>query len=650
MRLLVIFAVFLSLKIETSVNSFGQIGYINAPSAFNHQEGSVAFSLKRDYPNRNLNLTLSPFNWLDFTVFYVDIVNKEYPGGFKQSYKDKGFNLKFSLKEKGNWPAIAIGMNDIAGTGYFSSEYIVLTDFYDRFEYSFGVGWGEMTGGLRFRNPFIELDDKFQNRLSFTKDNGGTFSAENYFSGDDASFFAALSYAISRDSKLLLELDPINKNSRINYRENRSKYNIGFEKKIKNFDVGIFYNNGKYFSLQASASLNFLNYSPVNKIYPEKSPSNYNELNETLKKNSIGLKSINENEKYIRISVNQNSFTNQYEVNQIVYDNMRVLNKKKKDIQITQNYLDMEVVNVFYEGKRINNPRNEQYKDLNTVEGNALVFNKLNFPHISSNIFPTLRNQIASREGFIFSSLLLENNTEVLFSENLILLSNLKYSIYDNFDELYIEPVDIYPNEVRTDIKKYLNNFDNGIFLGRFELNYFKSFKNAHFFRLYTGLFEEMFGGYGVDYQYYPQGSFFSIGLESYFVKKRDYRMKLDFLDYSNHVNKLNFTAYEPRTKIKLKLSLGEYLAGDKGYTLDFSRRFHNGVEIGAFFTRTDVSFDQYGEGSFDKGIKFTIPFSLLGSDKRLSKYEWHPLTKNPGALLIKSVDITDELIRYRSY
>ena len=64
----------------------------------------------------------------------------------------------------------------------------------------------------------------------------------------------------------------------------------------------------------------------------------------------------------------------------------------------------MEVVNVFYEGKRINNPRNEQYKDLNTVEGNALVFNKLNFPHISSNIFPTLRNQIASREGFIFSS------------------------------------------------------------------------------------------------------------------------------------------------------------------------------------------------------------------------------------------------------
>ena len=139
---------------------------------------------------------------------------------------------------------------------------------------------------------------------------------------------------------------------------------------------------------------------------------------------------------------------------------------------------------------------------------------------------------------------------------------------------MHIEPVDIYPNEVRTDIK-ISNNFDNGIFLGRFELNYFKSFKKCTFFLPYTGSgFEEMFGGYGVDYQYYPQGSFFSIGLESYFVKKRDYRMKLDFLDYSNHVNRLNFTAYEPRNKDKVEAKSWRISCYDKGYTLDFSRRF----------------------------------------------------------------------------
>ena len=65
---------------------------------------------------------------------------------------------------------------------------------------------------------------------------------------------------------------------------------------------------------------------------------------------------------------------------------------------------------------------------------------------------------IASREGFLYGGLLLENDLELIFrKKNLIFLSNMqKYSIFDNFDELYIPPVDTYPNQVRSDIKKYL--------------------------------------------------------------------------------------------------------------------------------------------------------------------------------------------------
>ena len=51
------------------------------------------------------------------------------------------------------------------------------------------------------------------------------------------------------------------------------------------------------------------------------------------------------------------------------------------------------------------------------------------------------------------------------------------------------------------------------------------------------------------------------------------------------------------------KLSAGEYLAGDIGSTVEFSRSLSNGLEFGAFATFTDVSFEQFGEGSFDKGI-----------------------------------------------
>ena len=67
------------------------------------------------------------------------------------------------------------------------------------------------------------------------------------------------------------------------------------------------------------------------------------------------------------------------------------------------------------------------------------------FPYINNSISPVLRNFIASREKF-YGSILLENDTEIIFTERLQILANLKYSLYDNFQGLYLPPVDTYPN------------------------------------------------------------------------------------------------------------------------------------------------------------------------------------------------------------
>ena len=53
-------------------------------------------------------------------------------------------------------------------------------------------------------------------------------------------------------------------------------------------------------------------------------------------------------------------------------------------------------------------------------------------------------------------------------------------------------------------------------------------------------------------------------------------------------------------------------MAGDKGYSVEARRTFDNGFAIGAFFTRTDVSSEDFGEGSFDKGLFLRIPVHLL--------------------------------------
>ena len=65
-------------------------------------------------------------------------------------------------------------------------------------------------------------------------------------------------------------------------------------------------------------------------------------------------------------------------------------------------------------------------------------------------------------------------------------------------------------------------------------------------------------------------------------------------------------------------------------------REFNNGFKIGAYFTLTDVSFDDFGEGSFDKGIKVSIPLSwLTGKPSRKTVDRTiRPVTRDGGARL----------------
>jgi len=68
------------------------------------------------------------------------------------------------------------------------------------------------------------------------------------------------------------------------------------------------------------------------------------------------------------------------------------------------------------------------------------------------------------------------------------------------------------------------------------------------------------------------------------------------------------------------------------------------GVRFGAFATFTDVSAEDFGEGSFDKGIFFNIP--IYGN---LINYTWRPLTKDPGAKLVRKHTLHSLLVRFRS-
>ena len=190
----------------------------------------------------------------------------------------------------------------------------------------------------------------------------------------------------------------------------------------------------------------------------------------------------------------------------------------------------------------------------------------------------------------------------------------------------------------------YLKNFKNGVILGRSQFDFFQSINDSHHFQFTVGILEEMFSGYGMEYLWKSDNLPFALGFESFQIYKRDYDLGFGLLDYKNITSHINFY-YENEYILPFSahISFGEYLAGDIGYTFDISRRFNNGVVMGGFFTRTDVSKKDFGEGSFDKGIYFKIPIK-----DEWFNFSWRPLTKDPGAKLIRKNTLYDLLRKYR--
>ena len=154
------------------------------------------------------------------------------------------------------------------------------------------------------------------------------------------------------------------------------------------------------------------------------------------------------------------------------------------------------------------------------------------------------------------------------------------------------------------------------------------------FARLDAGLIEEMFGGFGGEIYYRPFESKFSVGLTMHKVKQRGFKQRFKFREYETETGHLGL--YYDFPQVTGSLLIGKYLAGDKGATLDLSRRFNSGFTLGIFATKTDLSAEDFGEGSFDKGFYFAIPTDLFYSsyEPGFISFGLHPLTKDGGAML----------------
>ena len=142
-----------------------------------------------------------------------------------------------------------------------------------------------------------------------------------------------------------------------------------------------------------------------------------------------------------------------------------------------------------------------------------------------------------------------------------------------------------------------------------------------------------MYGGASAEVLWKKPENPYAIGAELNYVQKRDRDDIFGFDDYSvltGHVSGyMDFG-----NGFHGQLDVGRYLAGDWGATVTLDREFNNGWRVGAYATLTDVPFEEFGEGSFDKGIRLSLPVDWFVGEptKETRNFNINSLSRNGGA------------------
>lgn len=669
-----------------SYSNYGTIGVIQMPNARMMPEGSLGFSWSDMDPYKRGSIVAYPFSWLEASYQYTDIGNALYSNiesfSGKQTYKDKSFDAKFLLlKETKYFPAIAAGARDLAGTGVFSSEFIVASKRVNNLDFTLGLGWGILNNNYTFSNPFTKLSDRFASR-NVNEGLGGNVNTDAFFAGEAGVFGGLEMYLPNmKGLRLKLEYDGIDytkegfpfgedsfKYAFRSVQPQESKFNYGFVFPFNdNFSIKLSYVKGNTlsFGFSIKGDLGSKNpvipktdpyvttqYADVVKDVTSKSESLvYLSTLRSLRSNSLFVQNAEVNESKLDIVFTQSkhssfaraagrAFTVLDEISPEYIDTFKVSN-----INGGVGMHSIEVKRDAFQRNKDSKLHKLAAKDIKisrykyTPEGYKYS-PKPTLPAFFYKLVPTVRSQIGGPDGFYFGDLRFSAHTETIFRKNLTLVTSASIGVIDNYDNLKLASDSVLPR-VRTDIVKYLKQ-SKDYSVRRMQLNYFLNPFDDIYTKLSGGLLEEMFGGVGGEILYRPFNKTWGIGAEIWRVKQRGYDEMFSFdpdRPYQTTTGHINLYLKEPRSQVMLTMRGGKFLAQDSGIYFDFSRRFKSGLRIGAFFSQTDISQAEFGEGSFDKGFYFYIPVDIFFDyhSKGNAAFGLRPITRDGAAILVHS-------------
>ena len=651
--------------IGTVTNRYGLPGAIDTPSAEMTPDATLGAVLGYSALGNTAGLSFQILPRVTGVLRYGKFDSTEEERGY---VRDRSFDIRVSLLDEspGGWrPAVAVGLQDAIGTGFYASEYVVATKTLSpRLRVSAGLGWGRLasSGGIGSL-----IDD----RGAPDDEEGGTLNTDQWFRGEAAPF---LNIQWKATDKLTLlaeysgddyacetgDADSCPRDVWLSDEEPLStNINVGLSYQAgQNYQIGAYVLGGKHFGIQASMTLNprqapfpsGLEKGPAPVRLrpavaadpdgwsgawaqdPTAQPAIQQALGDALRKEGQVLESMVLTANRAEVRIRNNRYVQQAEaVGRTARLMTRALPPSVETLVVTSVEGGMPVSSVTMRRSDVERLENTEVGQIASVaaltDADPRPAGLVRSPDVTPRFQWGLRPYLSTGlfdpdEPFRFEVGAAATASYELLP-GLTLKGTVRQRLFGNAEQ--DAPGDFTVDEYLALTDEEIAAENNGVYRVRSDGRMYSGNDkprvpeltlawNAHptstvYTRVTVGLLENMYGGVSGEVLWKPVNSPLALGAEINRVRKRDYTNAFEFLDYevtTGHVS----AYYEFGGGFVGQLDVGRYLAGDDGATVTLTREFASGWSVGAYATKTNLSAEEYGEGSFDKGIEIKIPLA----------------------------------------
>ena len=635
-----------------TAGNFGLPGVVDLPTARRFPDGELVVTqqLHKSLARSGISFQALPRVGVSFRY-----TGHGFDGGeaYGRINHDRSFDAHISVLDEGVYfPAISLGLRDFIGTGWYSSEYIVGSKSLGNLELTAGLGFGRLAGRNSFSNPLGIVSSRFDNREGNSVGRGGTLGTINWFQGDAAAFYG-IQYQVDEKVTLSAEHTSDTMSVESSYLDVDSPWNFGASYQLNDYvNLSAEYLHGSQVSVTAHVSVNpgqppllggkELAPVPMRLRGEDAIPLNKSDetiIRKVLKADRLEIHYLKFQNDTVSIGVTNTKFRSTAQavgrvastLQRFTADSIKFANISfySKGLFTATYRVDLETITA--------EQFNPSLSAESTTSITAMDIDAPQSPKNQQRFTWGFGPYIAHRLFNPDLPLSMETGAEVeagyQLAPGLKISGAVRKSVLTNLTDNDRRSNSVLPR-VHSDWPLYDFAGQSG-HIHQLTLSYLKNLAPGLYGRTQAGLLEPFFAGIGGELLYKPAQSPVAVGLDIHRVLKRDYDMRFDLRDYETTVGHFSLY-YDAGGMFEIEVNAGRYLAGDWGATTTVSRKFGSGWEVGGYATLTDVPFDTFGEGSFDKAIYVSLPIDWIISSPNRTKRRLtlRPITRDGGAQL----------------